>query len=96
MNKNSVKYLQGIHFQQITLAKETDIKNLGCRTPERCFSTMKRVKTFSRSTMSQDRPCALAMLSVEKVMIENTTYFSAELIDEPANRKERQMDILYK
>ncbi|CAG9832487.1 unnamed protein product [Diabrotica balteata] len=33
---------------------------------ERCFSTLKRIKTFLRSTMGQDRLTALAMLSIEK------------------------------
>ncbi|GBO00777.1 hypothetical protein AVEN_181669-1 [Araneus ventricosus] len=32
---------------------------------ERCFSTLKRVKTFLRSTMSEDRLSALPMLSIE-------------------------------
>ncbi|GBM34208.1 hypothetical protein AVEN_60556-1 [Araneus ventricosus] len=32
---------------------------------ERCFSTLKRIKTFLRSTMSEDRLSALAMLSIE-------------------------------
>ena len=30
MNKNSVKYLQGINFPQLTLAENTEIKNWGC------------------------------------------------------------------
>ncbi|GBN96302.1 hypothetical protein AVEN_89376-1 [Araneus ventricosus] len=36
---------------------------------ERCFSTLKRVQTFLRSTMSENRLSALAMLSIEKRMI---------------------------
>ena len=34
--------------------------------PERCFSSLKRIKTFLRNTMSQERLTALAMLSIEK------------------------------
>ncbi|KAJ4436106.1 hypothetical protein ANN_18733, partial [Periplaneta americana] len=34
--------------------------------PERYFSTLKKVKTFLRNTMTQDCLAALAMLSVEK------------------------------
>jgi hypothetical protein len=89
MNKTSVKYLHVINFPQLTLAKKTDIKNLGRTTPERCFYTTKRVKTFSRSTMSQDHSSALAMLSVENVMIENVINFGNKVTDKPANRKER-------
>jgi hypothetical protein len=29
MNKGSVKYVQGIHFSQLTLAEKTDIETLG-------------------------------------------------------------------
>ncbi|GBL78897.1 hypothetical protein AVEN_48874-1 [Araneus ventricosus] len=36
---------------------------------ERCFSTLKRVQTFLRSTTSEDRLSALAMLSIDKRMI---------------------------
>ncbi|GBN64947.1 hypothetical protein AVEN_181059-1 [Araneus ventricosus] len=36
---------------------------------ERWFSTLKRVQTFLRSTISKDRLSALAMLSIEKRMI---------------------------
>uniref|UniRef100_H3BCV3 HAT C-terminal dimerisation domain-containing protein n=1 Tax=Latimeria chalumnae TaxID=7897 RepID=H3BCV3_LATCH len=33
---------------------------------ERCFSTLKRIKTFLKNTMNQDRLNALALLSMEK------------------------------
>ncbi|CAG9826021.1 unnamed protein product [Diabrotica balteata] len=33
---------------------------------ERCFSTLKRIKTLVRSTMGKHRLTALAMLSIEK------------------------------
>lgn len=35
------------------------------------FSTLKRIKTFLRSTMSQDTLAALAMLAIEKDTIAN-------------------------
>jgi hypothetical protein len=38
---------------------------------ERCFSTLKRVKTFLRNSTSQDRLSVMAMLSIEKTMIKN-------------------------
>ena len=34
--------------------------------PERCFSTLKRIKTFVRSTMNSEKLNALAVLSMEK------------------------------
>lgn len=36
---------------------------------ERCFSTLKRLKTFLRTAKSQDRLNALAMLSIEKHLL---------------------------
>lgn len=33
---------------------------------KQCFSCLKRVKTFLRSTMDEDRLSALAMMSIEK------------------------------
>jgi hypothetical protein len=46
--------------------------------------------------MSLDRLSALAMLRVEKVMIENIIDFNDKIIDKFANREEREMDFLYK
>ncbi|KAJ4430513.1 hypothetical protein ANN_19101 [Periplaneta americana] len=37
--------------------------------PERCFSCIKRIETFLRNTLSQDRLTALATLSIEKSMM---------------------------
>lgn len=42
--------------------------------PERCFSTLKRIKTFLRSTMSEDRLSALGMLSAGKDVIEKKNF----------------------
>jgi len=41
---------------------------------ERCFYTLKRIKTFLRNTMHQERLPALAMLSIEKNFIMNNEY----------------------
>lgn len=61
---------------------------------ERCFSTLKRVKTFLRSTMGEDRLTALAMLSIEKQVISDMCDFNERVIDRFAQRKERRMDFL--
>lgn len=39
---------------------------------ERCFSTLKRIKTFTGDTMGQERLCALAVSSVKKEFIQAT------------------------
>lgn len=63
---------------------------------ERCFSTLKRVKTFLRNTMSQDRLSALAMLSIEREFVMKISDFNAKVIDKFARCKERRAEFLYK
>lgn len=63
---------------------------------ERCFSTLKRIKTFLRNTMSEDRLSALALLSIEKKMIMDIPNFNQKDIDRFAMLKERRMDFNYK
>ncbi|GBL64902.1 hypothetical protein AVEN_236886-1 [Araneus ventricosus] len=63
---------------------------------EICFSTLKRVKTFLRSTMSEDRLSALAMLSIEKRMINDIHKFNGNVIDLFASKKDRRVDLIYK
>lgn len=63
---------------------------------ERCFSTLKRIKTFLRSTMCQERLTALAMLAIEKEMISNIHNFNEIVIDVFVSRKDRRMDFVYK
>lgn len=62
---------------------------------ERCFSTLKRVKSFTRSTIKEDRLCALAMCSIEKHLLA-THNFNELIIDHFANQKERRMDFCFK
>ena len=64
--------------------------------PERCFSTLKRIKTFLRNTMTEDRLSALAMLAVEKKLVNNIRDFNNKVIDKFAATKTRRMDFLYK
>lgn len=63
---------------------------------ERCFSTLKRIKTFLRNTMSQERLSALAMLSIERDFIMAIPDFNQRVIEKFASSKERRMDFLYK
>lgn len=62
--------------------------------PEKCFSSLKRLKTFLRSTVSQDHLPALAMLNVERVVIENIN-FNDKVTDKFANHNERRMGVIY-
>ena len=63
---------------------------------ERCFSTLKRVKTFLRNTMSEDRLNALAMLSIEKNLIRDSIDFNQNVIDMFAQLKNRRAKFLFK
>lgn len=63
---------------------------------ERCFSTLKRIKTFLRSSMCQERLTALSMLAIEKKMISEIINFNDKVINVFSARKERRMDFLYK
>ena len=63
---------------------------------ERCFSTLKRIKTFLRNSMSQERLNALAMLSIERDLINEIRDFNYQVIDKFAHQKERRMDFLFK
>ena len=63
---------------------------------ERCFSTLKRIKTFLRSSMTEERLTALAMLSIEKDFIRDIPDFNEAVIDKFAEMKERRMDFMYK
>ena len=63
---------------------------------ERCFSTLKRVKTVLRNTMSEDRLNALAMPSIEKNLIRDSIDFNQHVIDMFAQLKNRRAKFLVK
>ena len=62
--------------------------------PERCFSTLKRLKTFLRSTMNQERLNALAMISTEKNFFNSHPNINEKVIDLFAQNKTRIYFIL--
>ncbi|KAJ8335756.1 hypothetical protein SKAU_G00390980 [Synaphobranchus kaupii] len=55
-----------VFSETVTLLKILITTPMTTAEAERCFSTLKRIKTFLRNTMTQDRLNALAMLSMEK------------------------------
>jgi hypothetical protein len=56
---------------------------------ERSFSKLKLIKSYLRSTMSQERLNGLPILSIEKKMLENLEY--KNLISNFASQKARRM-----
>uniref|UniRef100_A0A8D9A6D5 Zinc finger MYM-type protein 1 n=1 Tax=Cacopsylla melanoneura TaxID=428564 RepID=A0A8D9A6D5_9HEMI len=64
---------------------------------ERSFSCLKRTKTFLRSTMTEERLNSLAMLSMEKGLIQKmSANFNDLVIEKFAAKKERRMDFQFK
>lgn len=49
---------------------------------ERCFSTLKRVKTFLRNSMSNDRLNALAMLAINRDFVLEIPNFDEKVLEQ--------------
>lgn len=85
-----------------TFSEAVKLLNILCTLPmttvesERCFSTLKRVKTFLRNTMGQPRLSALSMLSIEKTLVKSIPNFNEKVIDYFAELKDRRIDLKYK
>lgn len=63
---------------------------------ERSFSTLKRIKTFLRNSMMEERLVALSMLSMEKKIVTETINFNDKVIDKFAAKKNRRIDLIFK
>uniref|UniRef100_UPI003AAA4C33 uncharacterized protein n=1 Tax=Centroberyx gerrardi TaxID=166262 RepID=UPI003AAA4C33 len=93
--------LQRYNLQE-TLSETVALLNILITTPmttaeaERCFSTLKRIKTFLRNAMGQERLNALAMLSMERELVRNMPDFNERVIDHFAALKERRAKFQYK
>jgi hypothetical protein len=87
---------------QDTFSETVSLLNILINTPmptaeaERCFSTLKRIKTFLRNSMGQERLNALAMLSMERELVLNMRDFNEKVIDRFAALKERLAKFQYK
>ena len=53
--------------------------------PERCFLTLKRLKTFLRNTMKNERLNALAMLSINKELVKEMKDFDDRVLEKFIN-----------
>ena len=88
--------LHEVFSEILKLLKILVVTPMTTAEPERCFSTLKRIKTFLRSTMKNERLPALCMLSVEKSIIAGIADFNEKLIDHFASAKNRRVAFVYK
>lgn len=88
--------LQDIFSETVALLKILITTPMTTSEAERCFSTLKRIKTFSKNAVSQDHLNALAMLSVEKTLVRNMPDFNKRVIEKFACLEERKAKFTYK
>lgn len=66
---------------------------------ERNFSCLKRIKTYLRNTMTQERLTGLSTLAIEKGILQSVSedpQFYEDIINKFANLKNRRIDLVYK
>ena len=61
-------------------------------TAERCFSRLKLIKNYLRSTMTNERQSALALISIERDLAENVDFEST--INRFASMKSRRKQFI--
>lgn len=93
MNDN---HLQSTFSDTVKLLKILITTPMTTAEAERCFSTLKRIKTFLRSTMANERLSALAMISIENIMITEMKDFNEQVINHFATSKSRRTDFIFK
>lgn len=88
--------LQSAFSETVKLLKILITTPMTTAEAERCFSTLKRIKTFLRSTMATERLSALAMLSIESAMVTESKNFNEAVINNFVTSKSRRMDFIFK
>ncbi|XP_016386768.1 uncharacterized protein LOC107722802 [Sinocyclocheilus rhinocerous] len=96
VTKDFYNYPQKEVFSEtVTLLKILVTTPMTTAEAERCFSTLKRIKTYLRNNMTQERLNALAMLSMEKRLVTEMTDFN-QVIEKFASQKERRAKFIFK
>ena len=83
-------------FEVSKLLKIVLVTPISTADSEKSFSTLKRIKTFFRNTMLQDRLNSLACLSIHKEYISKIRDYKNKIINIFAQIKDRRADYLYK
>jgi hypothetical protein len=63
---------------------------------ERSFSTLKKIITFLRNRLAEERLTTLAMLLIEKKLVNQISNFNEEVIKVFMKKKDRRIDLEYK
>ena len=88
--------LQSVFSETVKLLNILITTPMATAEAERCFSTLKRIKTFLRCTMTNERLTALGMLSIENAMIQGDKKFNDDVVFHFARSKNRRMEFIYK
>ncbi|XP_057187294.1 uncharacterized protein LOC130552760 [Triplophysa rosa] len=86
--------LEEVFSETVTLLKILITTPMTTAEAKRCFSTLKRVKTFLRNSMTQERLNASTMLSMEKRMVTEIIDFNQK--EKFASQKERRAKFIFK
>ena len=81
--------LQSTFSEVVKLLKILITTPMSTAEAERCFSTLKRIKTVLCSTMTNDRLSALGMITIENKMTTDTIDFNEQVINDFCNIKEQ-------
>lgn len=92
----SQEYMRNSFPETIKLLEVLVTTPMSSSEAERCFSMLKRVKTFLRNTMKEKRLSALGMLSAEKVFLNIIENFNKQVIELFASKTERRLDFKYR
>ncbi|XP_050296345.1 uncharacterized protein LOC126736159 [Anthonomus grandis grandis] len=85
-----------------TFAETIKLLNIIVTTPmttaeaDRNFSTLKRIKSFLRSTMLNERLNALAMMSINRNLVMEINNFDEKVMERFINMKDRRADFTFK
>ncbi|KAM4557752.1 zinc finger MYM-type protein 1-like [Odontesthes bonariensis] len=102
--KSALSLFQALHENNLqeALSETCTLLSIIITTPmtsaesERNFSTLKRIKTFTRNTMGQQRLNALSMLSIENPFVDGLTDFNSKVTETFAHAKNRRASFLFK
>ncbi|XP_040177751.1 zinc finger MYM-type protein 1-like [Rana temporaria] len=88
--------LEEVFVETISLLKILITTPMTTAEPERCYSTLEKVKTFLKNNMTHERLNALAMLSIEKRLVNEMVDFNQKVIEKFAVQKERRETFSFK